>query len=99
MDRSSLEKVLSSYQHLGNQAWSSAYAAFLNEDTHEYLRWFLLDMPVVPFLLAFHSLYAAIKVYGITPPRTHWLKVRSKVPRVPSLQAHFTRGEMYGAGF
>lgn len=73
-DPSALERVLSSYQHLGNQAYDAA-SNFTADDAHGFLTWFLLDMPVVPVLIGYHTLYAALKVYSMTPPNTSWLKV------------------------
>lgn len=73
-NQSALERVLSSYQHLGNQAYYAA-SNLTADDAHGYLRWFLLDMPVVPILIGYHTLYAALKVYSVTPPNTAWLKV------------------------
>lgn len=70
---SHIEKVLSSYQHIGNQAYDTA-RSLTPDHAHDYLRWFLLDMPVTPILLIFHSLFAALKIRQITPPRTFWLK-------------------------
>lgn len=74
MRQTHYEKVLSSYMELGNQAYSFA-SSISADDAHSYLRWFLLDIPVVPVLLAFHTLFAALKVHSIIPPNTFWLKV------------------------
>lgn len=73
MQREHLEKVLSSYQHIGNVVYNAATSATA-DDAHGFLRWFLLDMPVVPFLLAFHSIYAALSVQRLTKGRQFWLK-------------------------
>lgn len=75
MQREHLEKVLSSYQHIGNVVYNAASSATA-DDAHGFLRWFLLDMPVVPFLLAFHSIYAALSIQRLTCGRQFWLKVR-----------------------
>lgn len=73
MEREHIEKVLSSYQHLGNLAFT-AFRSTSREDAHNYLRWFLLDMPVVPVLLACHALYASISIYKLTRGQQYWLK-------------------------
>lgn len=70
-----MDKVLSSYQHIGKTMFDLASSTSV-EDAHGYLRYALVDMPVVPILLAFHSLFAAIAVYRLTGGRQFWLKVR-----------------------
>lgn len=46
----------------------------MQHQMHSNLQWFLLDIPVVPVLLIFHTLFASVKVYELTPVRTFWLK-------------------------
>lgn len=72
MADSPFEKVMSSYFHLGNQAYTFA-SSVTSDDAHSFLRYFLLDMPVVPVLLAFHSLNAALNTHSIMRS-TFWLK-------------------------
>lgn len=69
----SFERVLSSYFDLGNQAYSAA-SSIQSEDIHSFLRWFLLDIPVVPVLLVFHTLNASLKIHALLPRHTFWLK-------------------------
>lgn len=73
MERTKLEKVLSSYQHIGNQIYNQASTTSA-DDLHATLRYFLIDMPVVPILLACHSLFAALSIYSLTRGRQFWLK-------------------------
>lgn len=69
----SFERVLSSYLHLGSQVYSAA-SSIESEDIHSFLRWFLLDLPVVPVLLIFHTLNASLKIHSLLPPHVFWLK-------------------------
>jgi hypothetical protein len=68
-----MDKVLSSYYTLGSRAASVASSATVR-DAHDLLLWFLLDMPVVPGLLAFHALFAAERVHALTEGRQFWFK-------------------------
>jgi hypothetical protein len=68
-----VQKVLSSYYSLGSQArdiLSNASAT----DAHGWFRWFLLDVPVVPVLLMFHTVYAADRIHTLTGGRQFWFK-------------------------
>lgn len=73
MDSAHVQKVLSSYYDLGNRAIDAVRTSSA-DDAHSLLRWFLLDMPVVPILLAFHSLFAAMKIHELTGGRQYWFK-------------------------
>lgn len=68
-----MDKVLSSYYSLGTQAADYASSASLH-DAHDLLRWFLLDMPVAPWLLMFHVTYVADRVHALTGGRQFWFK-------------------------
>ncbi len=70
-------KVLSSYQHLGNTAWSSIQTSWERASIHDVpslVHWFLLDVPVVPVLLAFHALFAAAQTAKPSAGRHFWFK-------------------------
>ncbi|CDF77481.1 unnamed protein product [Chondrus crispus] len=73
MQREHLDKVLSSYQHIGNVVYDMTTSSSAR-DAHSLLRWFLLDMPIVPFLLAFHCTFAALNIHRVTSGRQFWLK-------------------------
>jgi len=88
MANSHLDKVLSSYQHIGNLVYDAASNTSA-ADAHGLLRWFLLDMPVVPALLAFHSLFAALSVYKLTKGKQFWFKVSFECSPFSSLSAQF----------
>lgn len=60
-----MEKAMSSYWTLGTHAANIA-SSTRARDAHDLLHWFLLDMPVVPGLLAFHALSAADRVHALT---------------------------------
>lgn len=68
-----MEKALSSYYTLGSHASRIASTTSFS-DAHDYLHWFLLDMPVVPGLLAFHALFAAERVHALTKGQQFWFK-------------------------
>lgn len=68
-----MDKLLSSYYTLGSHASRVASSASVR-DAHDYLHWFLLDAPVVPALLAFHSLFAAERVHALTKGHQFWFK-------------------------
>jgi hypothetical protein len=68
-----VQRILSSYYTLGSQARDFVSNASAR-DAHGLLRWFLLDIPVVPVLLAFHSLYAADRIHAVTGGRQFWFK-------------------------
>lgn len=72
-----LYKVLSSYQNLGSTALSSIASSWNRASIHDVpslLRWFLLDLPVVPVLLAFHVLFAASAIHAPGTSRHFWFK-------------------------
>lgn len=73
MQPSHVDRVLSSYQHIGDLV-SSTMSKSSRDDVHNLLRYFLLDMPVVPVLLACHSLFASLSIYNLTRGRQFWLK-------------------------
>lgn len=64
---------MSSYYTLGNHAANIATSSSVR-DAHDLVHWFLLEMPVVPGLLFFHSLYAAERVNAMTGGRQFWFK-------------------------
>jgi TRIC channel len=68
-----VQKVLSSYYTIGSQARDILLNASVT-DAHGWLRWFLLDVPVVPVLLIFHTLYAADRIHTLTGGRQFWFK-------------------------
>lgn len=71
------KKVLSSYQHLGNTAWSSILTSWERASIHDIptlVHWFLLDVPVVPVLLTFHALFAATQTAKPAAGRHFWFK-------------------------
>jgi hypothetical protein len=65
--------VLSSYYTLGTHAVSIASSTSAR-DAHDLLHWFLLDSPVVPGLLALHSLFASERIHALTGGRQFWFK-------------------------
>lgn len=75
MERAHLDKVLSSYVNIGKTMFDKASNASM-DDAHGFLRYFLVDMSVVPVLLTFHSFFAALAVYRLTAGKQFWLKVR-----------------------
>lgn len=68
-----MDKVMSSYWTLGNHAANIASSSSVR-DAHDLLRWFLLEMPVVPGLLTFHALFAAERVHALTSGKQFWFK-------------------------
>lgn len=77
MDSAGMYKMLSSYQHLGTTAWRSIGASWEKASIHDawsLIHWFLIDVPVIPFLITFHVLFAAISTYKGGASRHFWLK-------------------------
>lgn len=73
MSYSHFDKVWNSYTHLGRTAYQAATTTSPT-DAHLNLRWFILDMPIIPLLLACHCLFAAVIVYRLTNGNQFWLK-------------------------
>ena len=67
-------QVLSSYENLENKTLQ-AIQAISFDDVPGFMRWFLLDMPVVPILLGFHTLFVADKIHQVTKGCHFWFKV------------------------
>lgn len=68
-----VEKVVDSYIQLGTNAHRYISALTL-EDAAAHARHLLLDAPMVPMLLTFHCLNAALRAHAIVPRGTFWLK-------------------------
>jgi TRIC channel len=68
-----MDKVLSSYYSLGTHAANIASSTSAR-DAHDLLHWFLLEMPVVPGLLLFHSFFASERIHALTGGRQFWFK-------------------------
>lgn len=73
MEIEHIDKVISSYQHLGRQAYDLVYST-TPTDIHQLLRYVILEMPIVPFLITFHVTYASLATYRVSQGRDYWLK-------------------------
>lgn len=77
LQKEHLQKMLSSYQHLGSTAWSSISTSYARASIHDIpglVRWFLLDVPVAPVLLCFHVLFVAAELHKPGGGKHYWIK-------------------------
>lgn len=68
-----LEKAVASYRYLFEEA-VEMFRGTSTSDVHFHLRDFLLYTPVVPVLITFHALFAALSIYKLSQGKQFWLK-------------------------